>query len=187
MKDCLPTRLHSVSLDTEHLNTHTSSSGGGGEKRNKGLVSHRSHASHNGARATFQPQRWLQFSSKQGQASTRHHALHRQDGTRPGRPRTSSPNKGGERGSQRCQTFKSHHSDSRLALIPHLCSNADLATAVLRSTGARSQCSDHPRTLDPTLPEADSSNLTCSGLRSTRRDMSPGRFFGRVVRELSGD
>lgn len=26
MKDCLPTRLHSVSRDTEHLNTHTSSS-----------------------------------------------------------------------------------------------------------------------------------------------------------------
>lgn len=29
MKDCLPTRLHSVSRDTEHLNTHTSSSAGG--------------------------------------------------------------------------------------------------------------------------------------------------------------
>ena len=26
MNDCLPTRLHSVSRDTEHLNTHTSSS-----------------------------------------------------------------------------------------------------------------------------------------------------------------
>lgn len=25
MKDCLPTRLHSVSRDTEHLNTHVSS------------------------------------------------------------------------------------------------------------------------------------------------------------------
>lgn len=29
MKDCLPTRLHSVSRHTEHLNTQTSSSGGG--------------------------------------------------------------------------------------------------------------------------------------------------------------
>lgn len=28
MKDCLPTRLHSVSRDTEHLNTQTSSSMG---------------------------------------------------------------------------------------------------------------------------------------------------------------
>lgn len=27
MKDCFPTRLHSVSRDTEHLNTQTSSSG----------------------------------------------------------------------------------------------------------------------------------------------------------------
>lgn len=34
MKDCLPTRLHSVSRDTEHLNTQTSSSGG--EERTRG-------------------------------------------------------------------------------------------------------------------------------------------------------
>lgn len=36
MKDCLPTRLHSVSRDTEHLNTQTSSSGRGGKTRNEG-------------------------------------------------------------------------------------------------------------------------------------------------------
>lgn len=36
MKDCLPTRLHSVSRDTEHLNTQTSSSGRGGKTGNEG-------------------------------------------------------------------------------------------------------------------------------------------------------